>query len=270
MPKSRRPTQEERSEGVIGLFAIWLKEATSDIGDGSARRALSPTHNHEAYFYHPEPISGATVKMTLETTTQGQEVKIYMLNSILEDNSFLGWLEAHGQTAFVVMCTRSIIWDKLPVRLRNPHTEVLIIPAKTIIGQFTSVEIVEDQQQVHRRDRVTLHICEAAQMCKPTELLSHLTEVATGWCNRLNPAKWQQVDQLTFHNADVFSKDDMDVGRTTMVKHSIPLVRDYRHGPVQEAEIQRHVTCKKYLTEISSKTEMGSGGSVWTTGNSMK
>ena len=57
------------------------------------------------------------------------------------------------------------------------------------------------------------------------------------------------MEQLLLRHANVFSKNDMDVGGTTAVKHSIPLIsgatpikqRGYRYGPAQESEIQRQV-----------------------------
>ena len=57
------------------------------------------------------------------------------------------------------------------------------------------------------------------------------------------------MEQLLLRHANVFSKNDMDVGGTTAVKHSIPLIsgatpikqRGYRHWPAQESEIQRQV-----------------------------
>ena len=49
--------------------------------------------------------------------------------------------------------------------------------------------------------------------------------------------------------ADVFSKGELDIGRTNVVKHSIPLqdgampvrLKPYRHPPVLEKEIERQV-----------------------------
>ena len=102
-------------------------------------------------------------------------------------------------------------------------------------------------------------------MPEPTKLPSHLVEASAGWCDGFGPAERQQVDQLLLRHADVLSEVDMDVGRTTVVKHSIPIVdgaapikqRGYRHGPVQEAEIQCQVQ------ELLDKDLIEEGKGAW-------
>ena len=82
-----------------------------------------------------------------------------------------------------------------------------------------------------------------------TSLPEILESALQEWCCRLSPHQTQQVRQLLLRHQQVFSLDKYDIGCTTAVQHSILLVegarpvkqRPYRHGHVQEEEIERQV-----------------------------
>ena len=69
------------------------------------------------------------------------------------------------------------------------------------------------------------------------------------WCADLTPAEQAKARALLIKHQEVFSKGKMDIGRTGIVQHEIPLhsearplkQRPYRHGPAQEEEIERQV-----------------------------
>ena len=69
------------------------------------------------------------------------------------------------------------------------------------------------------------------------------------WCHRLDDDQVKRAMGLLQKNQSIFSTGKYDLGRTAVVQHTIPLVRDarpikqrpYRHGPVQEAEIEKQV-----------------------------
>ena len=71
--------------------------------------------------------------------------------------------------------------------------------------------------------------------------------------------------EVLARNADIFSLSKYDLGRTNMTQHDIPLVagahpikqRPYRHGPVQEAEIERQVR------ELKDQGLISEGKGAW-------
>ena len=132
----------------------------------------------------------------------------------------------------------------LNIRVLNATEEELIIREGTVIGQFVPVDEVETTLQTTEQFRT-------CQIAKPADLglPSHLQEHADQWSKNLNPDEWQQVAQLLRDYADVFSKNECDVGRTDLVKHHIPLIpgtsaiklNPYRQGFEKEKEIESQV-----------------------------
>ena len=123
--------------------------------------------------------------------------------------------------------------QSLCVRVLNVTSSAIEIPAGKPIASCTAVNMVEDTDSTVARNTL------------PEVLESALQE----WCCRLSPHQTQKVRQLMLRHQQVFSLDKYDIGRTTAVRHSIPLVegvrpvkqRPYRHGHVQEEEIERQV-----------------------------
>ena len=76
-----------------------------------------------------------------------------------------------------------------------------------------------------------------------------LKEHSEKWLNGLNPVEKMAAIRLLQKYPDFFSKGEMDIGMTNVVKHSIPLQdgampvkqKPYRHPPVLEKEIERQV-----------------------------
>ena len=138
---------------------------------------------------------------------------------------------------------------KMAIRLCNTQTEELIMPAGKIIGRFSPVDVEGDPQPKTQNVESELQRCQDVPQNLSQEQPAHLEELRHEWSRGLEPTDQQRVKTLLIRHTGVFSKYNMDVGRNTMVKHSIALIsganpikrRGYGHGPVQEAEIQRQV-----------------------------
>ena len=82
-----------------------------------------------------------------------------------------------------------------------------------------------------------------------SELPPHLEEQMPLWGQHLSEEEIIKARSLLAKHQAVFSTGKYDVGRTTSTKHTIPVLqntrpikqRPYRHGPVQEAEIEKQV-----------------------------
>ena len=137
------------------------------------------------------------------------------------------------------------------VRALNPDEETLELKAGTVVGSFTTVD--ENQTPLE------LGLTEQT-VPKPTTVPKHLEKVFV--CTKETcPAQEQQEQIAAVLNkyADVFSKDEDDIGSTTLVEHEIPTIDGTtpirqtarRLGPEKEAEVEKQVQklLKKKLIE---------------------
>ena len=91
-----------------------------------------------------------------------------------------------------------------------------------------------------------------------------LKEHSEKWLNGLNPVEKMAAIRLLQKYPDFFSKGEMDIGMTNVVKHSIPLQdgampvkqKPYRHPPVLE-EIERQVE------QLQEKGLIKPGSGAW-------
>ena len=153
------------------------------------------------------------------------------------------------------------------VRCLNATNSVRVVRAGTTVATFTGIEEQDVQSQRH-----------GAQLPGPeqkageegpfskTELsgvpehVRKLYETACQGCQ--SAAQCAKLAKLLEKYEDVFSREDGDIGHTTLVKHSIPVVEGtrpirqppHRLGPVKEMEAERQVQelLKKGLIEPAS------------------
>lgn len=124
--------------------------------------------------------------------------------------------------------------QKVHIRMLNVTAEPIIIPSGKTVAKCTAVEVQEGID---------------AESAEPQELPPHLEEQMRGWGQNLSSDEQQKVRSLLIRHQGVFSSGKYDVGRTQQAKHVIPVPtgtqpikqRPYRHGPAQEAEIEKQV-----------------------------
>ena len=137
------------------------------------------------------------------------------------------------------------------VRALNPDEETLELKAGTVVGSFTTVDDNQTPLELGLTEQT---------VPKPTTVPKHLEKVFV--CTKETcPAQEQQEQIAAVLNkyADVFSKDEDDIGSTTLVEHEIPTIDGTtpirqtarRLGPEKEAEVEKQVQklLKKKLIE---------------------
>ena len=139
--------------------------------------------------------------------------------------------------------------QKIQFRLLNYTEEDVSIPAGKIIATC-----------------MPANICERNINSKFSgDLPTHLLPMIEDTCGKFALQEQKQIKSLLTQYQTVFSKDKYDLGKTALVKHSIPLVpgavplkqRPYRHGPVQEAEVERQIK------ELQSEGLIREGHGAW-------
>ena len=130
---------------------------------------------------------------------------------------------------------------KVMVRCLNPASQPLQMKAGTTIGVYTSIDEQDVSQAELPGERSTQH---------GAGLPPHLADLySQAKRNCANQAQERQLSALLIQYQDVFSQGAGDMGRTTLVEHSIPVVEGtrpirqppHRFGPEKEAEVERQV-----------------------------
>ena len=148
----------------------------------------------------------------------------------------------------------------VPVRVFNPSKLPVLLYKGTTIGELKPFDgVVEDAvPEMKRLGRMTdeLGDRDAKQEVCP----DHLVDLLERSCQHLNDDQSRRVKELLLKYKDVFSKGELDLGRTDLVRHSIdtgdhrPIKQPYRHLPVwqqQEAEKQIGDMLEKGVIEKS-------------------
>ena len=146
-------------------------------------------------------------------------------------------------------------------RLLNRSKDDIRIPSGKIVGAYQQVTLVNpsdyaqydtDPGAAETEDEVILlnrlEVKDQVPM-ESTPIPEHLKEHMAQWCAGLSQSEQREVEELLTRYSDVFATGPLDVGCTSLVKHSIHLKdkttpikqRPYRQGPAKEAEIDRHV-----------------------------
>ena len=150
----------------------------------------------------------------------------------------------------------------VPVRVFNPGELPLLVYKGTVVAQMTPLTEGEqpldqsNQKFIRRMKEMDSTLAEAGN-----EVPKHLVDLLERSCQHLSGEQSQRVRELLLRNQDVFSKGDLDLGRTDLVRHSIntgdhrPIKQPYRRLPVwqqQEAEKQIGDMLEKEVIEKST------------------
>ena len=148
---------------------------------------------------------------------------------------------------------------RIIVRCLNPSDVPITIKAGQVVGTFKSVEdddvcnsdenVEEPRQADNSSDGLTV----------PAHLEGMFDQAGQG---HLEPEQKKQLANLLRRFGDVFSINDEDIGKTDLIKHSIPTVEGaqpfrqapHRLGPAKEAEAEKQVKMllEKGMIEPSS------------------
>ena len=163
----------------------------------------------------------------------------------------------------VACCLISHDKQNVPVRLMNTGLKSLTLPAGVTVGRFTAADTCvgdDELQPGSATQSVTVDSDQPELQPDPAiqsvtvdsdlpELPTFLDEHFQRWTADFSDSDKVKVHTLLAQYSSVFSSGEFDVGRTDVIRHKIPLLegaspvkqRPYRHGHVQEAEIERQV-----------------------------
>jgi transposase InsO family protein len=138
------------------------------------------------------------------------------------------------------------------VRCMNLGRNIIALKPGTTIGNYIGIaeEDIHEPSDVQSSVKTKFQVrgVGKGQDIKIPEHLDSLYEKACKGC--ANKLQERELAQLLCKYSTVFSKDDNDVGRTTLTTHSIPLIPGtkpirlppHRLGPQKEAEAEKQVT----------------------------
>ena len=146
---------------------------------------------------------------------------------------------------------------KVMVRCLNPANQPLRVKAGTVVGVYTSIA---------EKDISEAEPLDGSPVPDEARLPHHLVDLyrqAKGNCD--GPDQERKLSGLLVQYQDVFSKGADDMGRTSLVKHSIPVadgtrpIRQppHRLGPEKEAEAE------KQIQELLSKGLIEPASGAW-------
>ncbi|XP_072016508.1 uncharacterized protein [Amphiura filiformis] len=133
--------------------------------------------------------------------------------------------------------------DTIPIRLLNAQDVPRTIKKGTAVASLTPVcteNVLEAPSEITEAELPA----DTAQR----ELPEHLTELYQRSATELNKEEQIEVQELLWQYPDIFSKGDDDLGRTSLVKHSIdtkgahPIRQPLRRLPLgQREEVEKQV-----------------------------
>ena len=133
----------------------------------------------------------------------------------------------------------------VPVRVFNPGKDPMLLYKGTVAGQIIPISEESIQIDIQKKEHLRTMTEDRSDQDRP--IPTHLQQLIERSCAHLNEQQGKQVRELILEYQDVFSRDDMDIGKTDLVKHSIstgdsrPIRQPYRRLPIwqqQEAETQ--------------------------------
>ena len=131
---------------------------------------------------------------------------------------------------------------KVMIRCMNPASQPLQIRAGTTVGTYTAVDRTDVSEEGQEQGMSDLD--------SKVDLPEHLKELYSKARQNCGTGdQEEQLSRLLTRYQDVFSMGDGDVGRTSLVEHSIPVIGGtrpirqppHRLGPEKEAEAERQV-----------------------------
>ena len=147
----------------------------------------------------------------------------------------------------------------VPFGVFNPGKDPMLLYKGTVAGQI--IPISEESIQIDIQNKEHLRTMTEDQSDLDRPIPTHLQQLIERSCAHLNEQQGKQVKELILEYQDVFFRNDMDIGKTDLVKHSIstgysrPIRQPYRRLPIwqqQEAETQIKEMLERGVIEKSN------------------
>ena len=107
----------------------------------------------------------------------------------------------------------------VPVRVFNPGKDPMLLYKGTVAGQIIPISEESIQIDIQKKEHLRTMTEDRSDQDRP--IPTHLQQLIERSCAHLNEQQGKQVKELILEYQDVFSRDDMDIGKTDLVKHSI-------------------------------------------------
>jgi transposase InsO family protein len=184
----------------------------------------------------------------------GREVNV-RCRLVSQNFSPLGTIERQSDTVLIAASLNAPNKKgEVMVRCMNPGRDTLTLKSGTTVGTYTSIteEDIQESNNVRNSFETKFRVREVVDQTNNRiqipEHLAKLYDVACKGCK--DQSQRQALARLLNDYATVFSQNDNDVGRTNLVKHSIPLLPGtkpvrlppHRLGPQKEAEAEKQVS----------------------------
>lgn len=183
---------------------------------------------------HPYQVT-VQVQYELVIPAQSEKLDVGRLSQDLPISSLVCVESADKVPGILVATTAQIpAKQKVQIRLLNYTDKDVVIPAGKVIATCMVANVCESERESEE---------------DATELPAHLRPMVEGSYDKFTTSEVEKVKILLTKYQAVFSKEKYDLGQTSLVQHTIPLVpgatplkqRPYRHGPTQEAEVEKQV-----------------------------
>ena len=151
----------------------------------------------------------------------------------------------------------------VPVKILNPMEDDIIIPVGTVVASCQLVLAVLGMCDEPTLQNASVHVISEETSSNPMKAGSymHLAGLLQN-CRDLNEEEREHVQKLLIRYADIFARDDSELGRTNWTYHrknagnfAAIQLRPRRMAPHQHEEIARHteaMLCKGIIEESNN------------------
>ena len=146
---------------------------------------------------------------------------------------------------------------RVMVRCLNPAGQPLQVRAGTTVGIYTSIE---------EKDITEAELPEESPEQHEIGLPTHMTSLyARARENCQDPHQEEQLSTLLTQYQDVFSRGSEDMGRTTLVEHSIPVAEGTRpiRQPPRRLGSEKEAEAEKQVQELLGKGLIEPANGAW-------
>ena len=249
---------EIESEGLLGCDFLREFNCVVDMGQGKLSIGGNIIQTEEAV--QREPVCcRVTVSETVVLEPYSEMVTTGELQGEPDPEcwGFVQPVETFSQKkgVFVAKAVVSVSKKVIPVRLMNPTADPVTVYKATTVATCEEVDEV---------GCVNTHQVNTLSATEHSEVPDHLKDLLTRSCTDLDDTQGKRVTQLLTQFQHTFSQGPNDLGRTTLVKHTIntsnhpPIKQGPRRIPLQKLE-----EAKKQIDEMLENNIIEPSSSPW-------